>query len=155
MLHDSLLQEAHHLLHATPSISALEDIVRRVASGWCMSFGVRDEDTIVRLAHQTLKRMTAPNAGKPTTDIGHFIDMHAEAAIHSWFDRVQKFSQISDPQPLSLLRYAFLHANENGEFSSVFLHDSAPFADIAAALEVHDVAPTPVLERRTMNRQKI
>lgn len=151
----ALLAEAHKLLHATPTASALDALVHHAAQGWCSSFGVRNEAAYDRLASATLKNMTAPNAGRPLQDIHHFIDHHAEVAIVEWFAHIQPHLLSAEPQPLSLLRYSFLEANHAGAFSDVFLHPNAPFEEIGAAMAAHDVAPTPAFTRREMPRQEI
>ncbi len=151
----SLLQEAHKLLHATPTASALEAVIAQIAQRWCTSFGVNNASGLYALEREILKRITSENTAPVMLDINELLDMHAEAAIAAWFDKVQLHSLMIDPQPLSLHRYAFLQANENNDFSEYFLHPAAPFEEIAAAMAHHDVTPTPAYERRQMPRQKI
>lgn len=158
MFDDGLLTEAHALMasRALRSVPAIEAVADPVARLWCRSFGVSDESAIDRL--KNLLSDTAIDviaAGDSLDELQDRLDVASDDIIRGWFTRVLGRSIGPTTQALSIVRLAFLDANQDGRWSPNFLDDQVPHAELAAELDAVMIMPTPMARPRQMLRQEI
>lgn len=156
MFDDGVLIEAHALMasRALKSVPAIDAVADPVARLWCRSFGADHRDALERL--KGLLTDTAIDviaSGGTLDDLQDRLDAESERVIRLWFARVLGRAVGTSTQALALVRLAFLEANQDGRWSSRFLQDDAPIAELAADLDAVMIEPTPVPRPRTMARQ--
>jgi hypothetical protein len=158
MFDDGLITEAHALMatRALRNVPAIDAVADPVARLWCRSFGVADARAIERL--KALLAGTAIeviSSGGGLDELQARLDAESEAAIRDWFERVLDRPIAGTTQALAIVRLAFLDANLDGRWSSAFLEERAPFAEIASDLDAVMIEPTPAPRPIVMARQVI
>jgi len=156
MFDDGVLIEAHALMasRALKSVPAIDAVADPVARLWCRSFGADARDAIERL--KGLLTDTAIDviaSGGTLDDLQDRLDAESERVIRTWFARVLGSPVGATTQALAIVRLAFLEANQDGRWSTDFLKDDAPLAELASDLDSVMIEPTPTLRPRSMARQ--
>lgn len=158
MFDERLLTEAHALMaaRALKSVPAIDAVADPVARLWCRSFGVADDEAIQRLKNMLAETaIDVISAGGSLDELQDRLDETSDQLIRAWFARVFGRPVGSSTQALSIVRLAFLDANQDGRWSRWFLDDAAPLAELACELEAVMIEPTPMARPLRMVRQEI
>lgn len=158
MFDDRLLIEAHALMaaRALKSVPAIDAVADPVARLWCRSFGVADDGAVLRLKGLLAETaIDVISSGGTLDELQDRLDLASETLIRDWFARVLGRPVGASTQALSIVRLAFLDANQDGRWSACFLDNDAPLAELAADLDAVMIEPTPMARPLRMVRQEI
>ncbi|MDP2699118.1 hypothetical protein [Thalassospira sp.] len=135
---------------------ALGRMLRDTARAWTRSFGVSGEVAEQRLVDQLRAALredvTVLDVNSNFQDV---LDQAAHDAIAGWFAYVTRDQDCHTGNRFAMLRCAFLSANRDGIWNECFLDRDGSLQDLALALQVQMMLPTPARNSRVMPRQSL
>ncbi|WP_033070400.1 hypothetical protein [Thalassospira australica] len=136
--------------------AAMTRLIEDTAHAWLRSFGVENASASQRLVN-ALRNALAEDSfpAHDQTNMRDLLDRAAHDAIASWLSKVTDQHDCYSPASFSMLRCAFLSANRDGIWSEQFLDMARDHRDLAIALSVQMMLPTPSLKACEMPRQSL
>lgn len=137
--------------------AAMTRLIEDTARAWLRSFGIMsDAQANQRLINALRDALAADSvASHDRASMQDILDQAAHDAIAGWLVRVTGQQDCYGSASFSMLRCAFLSANRDGIWSSRFLDQDGDHRDLAMALSVQMMLPTPSLKACEMPRQTL
>lgn len=136
--------------------AAMTRLIEDTARAWLRSFGLSDAQANQRMINALREALAADSvAAHDRANMQDIVDQAAHDAIADWLTRVTGQQDCYGSASFSMLRCAFLSANRDGIWSSRFLDQDSDHRDLAMALSVQMMLPTPSLKACEMPRQSL
>lgn len=136
--------------------AAMTRLIEDTARAWLRSFGMSDAQAHQRMVNALRDALAADSiATHDRANMQDILDQAAHDAIASWFAQVTGQHDCYGSASFSMLRCAFLSANRDGIWSNCFLDQTGDHRDLAIALSVQMMLPTPGLKACEMPRQTL
>ncbi|OSQ50038.1 hypothetical protein [Thalassospira alkalitolerans] len=136
--------------------AAVTRLIDETAHAWLRSFKVDNPQAHQRLVNE-LRTALAQDA-VPATEkesMQDILDQAAHDAIASWLANLSGQDDCFGATGFAMMRCAFLSANCDHIWSERFLDRDHANGDLAAALSIQMMCPTPVLKSCVMPRQSL
>lgn len=136
--------------------AAMTRLIEDTACAWVRSFGLSDMSARQRMINALRQALAADSiATHDRANMQDILDQAAHDAIANWLAYVSGQQDCSGSASFSMLRCAFLSANRDGIWSNRFLDQNGDHRDLAVALSVQMMLPTPGLKACEMPRQSL
>ncbi|MEQ9345279.1 MAG: hypothetical protein RIG26_02440 [Thalassospira sp.] len=136
--------------------AAMTRLIEDTARAWLRSFGVRNAVANQRLVNALRDALAQDSfAANDRANMQDILDQAAHDAIAAWLAKVTGQHDCYGSASFSMLRCAFLSANRDGIWSEIFLDAEQDHRDLAMALSVQMMLPTPSLKACEMPRQSL
>ncbi|NIZ00625.1 hypothetical protein [Thalassospira lucentensis] len=136
--------------------AAMTRLIEDTARAWLRSFGLTNASANQRLVTALRDALAQDSfAANDRTNMQDLLDQAAHDAIAGWFEQVTGQHDCYRSTAFSMLRCAFLSANRDGIWSEHFLDQERKNNDLAIALSVQMMLPTPSLKSCEMPRQTL
>jgi hypothetical protein len=134
--------------------AAMTRLIEDTARAWLRSFGVNAPQASQRLINALRDALAQDSiAANDRASMQDILDQAAHDAIAGWLAQVTGEHDCHVSSRFSMLRCAFLSANREGIWSEHFMDAKRDHRDLAMALSVQMMMPTPNLAVCEMPRQ--
>ncbi|WP_417822796.1 hypothetical protein [Thalassospira lucentensis] len=142
--------------YASFESAAMTRLIEDTAHAWLRSFGLTNASAKQRLVTALRDALAQDSfAANDRTNMQDLLDQAAHDTIGGWFAQVTGQHDCYGSGKFSMLRCAFLSANRDGIWSEHFLDQARTHHDLAIALSVQMMLPTPSLKSCEMPRQTL
>lgn len=136
--------------------AAMTRLIEDTARAWLRSFGVKNPHSTQRMINALRDALAQDSiAANDRANMQDILDQAAHDAIANWLASVSGQHDANGSPSFSMLRCAFLSANRDGIWSEHFLDADRDNRDLAMALSVQMMLPTPNLVACEMPRQSL
>jgi len=136
--------------------AAMTRLIEDTARAWLRSCGMAHAQANHRLVNALRDALAQDSfAANDRTNMQDLLDQAAHDAIAGWLATVTGQHDCYGSTSFSMLRCAFLSANRDGIWSEHFLDSERDHRDLAMALSVQMMLPTPSLKSCEMPRQSL
>ena len=136
--------------------AAMTRLIEDTAGAWLRSFGVNAPQASQRMINALRDALAEDSiAANDRASMQDILDQAAHDAIAGWLAQVTGEHDCFGSKRFSMLRCAFLSANRDGIWSEHFLDTKRDHRDLAMALSVQMMLPTPGLVTCEMPRQSL
>lgn len=136
--------------------AAMTRLIEDTARAWLRSFGVKNPHSTQRMINALRDALAQDSiAANDRANMQDILDQAAHDAIANWLASVSGQHDAHGSPSFSMLRCAFLSANRDGIWSEHFLDADRDNRDLAMALSVQMMLPTPSLVACEMPRQSL
>lgn len=136
--------------------AAMTRLIEDTARAWLRSFGVKNPVGTQRMINALRDALAQDSiAANDRANMQDILDQAAHDAIANWLASVSGEQDCHRSSSFSMLRCAFLSANRDGIWSEHFLDTGRDNRDLAMALSVQMMLPTPNLVACEMPRQSL
>ncbi|WP_341365125.1 hypothetical protein P8T57_08130 [Thalassospira sp. SN3W] len=136
--------------------AAVTRLIDETARAWLRSFSVDNPQAHQRLVNElrtALQQDTVATTEKESMQ--DILDQAAHDAIASWFADLSGQNNCFGSSGFAMMRCAFLSANCDNAWSERFLDREHSNNDLALALSVQMMCPTPAVKSCVMPRQSL
>jgi hypothetical protein len=136
--------------------AAMTRLIEDSARAWLRSFGVVNPQAFQRLINLLRDALAKDSfASHDRASMRDLLDQAAHDGIAAWLSDVTNQHDCHQSTTFSMLRCAFLSANRDGIWSEHFLDQARDNRDLATALSVQMMLPTPGMKTCEMPRQSL